>query len=132
MRLSRHAASLPILAWVCIDFCDYSSACTTLWVGLVQPAWWPIVMHALHSSQIRHAQGHKWVTLSGAKLETEMKTYRSLRKSLSKRADKQAEIRENTAQLINSAFAKYCTYVPAAELLHLMMFQAVLHLWCLV
>lgn len=82
------------------------------------------------SSQARHAQGHKWVILSNKKLEEEMKTYRGLRKSLSKRADKQAEIRENTAQLINSAFARYGTHVPAAELLLLIRFQAFLHLSC--
>ena len=60
----------------------------------------------LHWLQARHDQGHKWLILSSEKLRREMETYWGLRKSLGKRADKQAEIRENTAQLINSAFAK--------------------------
>ena len=119
MRLSRHAASVPITVWVRVDVLDKSGACTNLWVSKVQPARWLMAIHLLHSSQARYDQGHKWLILGKSKLEEEMKTYWSLRKSLSKRADKQAEIRENTAQLINSAFAKYAIYIPAAELLHL-------------
>ena len=66
------------------------------------------------ASQERERQGTKWLDLNIKKLDVELNKYRSLRKSLNKRANKQAEIRENTAQLINSAFARYAPDVSAA------------------
>ena len=45
------------------------------------------------------------------KLVKEDEKRRSLKKSLSKRADKQAEIRDHTAQKLNSAFVKYASAV---------------------
>lgn len=47
-----------------------------------------------------------------------MDKHSSLRRSLSKRAEKQALIRDNTGKQINIVFARYAAAVPGAQLVH--------------
>ncbi|CAL5228582.1 g11742 [Coccomyxa viridis] len=56
--------------------------------------------------QARYEQGSKWFALSRKKLQDEVDKHSSLRRSLSKRAKKQALIRDNTGKQINIVFAR--------------------------
>lgn len=56
--------------------------------------------------------------INGGKLAKENEKRRNLKKSLSKRADKQAEIRDHTAQKLNSAFVKYASAVYLQQCFH--------------
>ena len=74
-----------------------------------------VTIHCV-SPQARHDQGSKWFILSRSKWLEESKKHSSLRTSLSKRAEKQALIRDNTQELINRHFARFAADVPGAQL----------------
>ena len=56
--------------------------------------------------QLERNSGLKWCLASQTKLEAELDRYRSLKKALGKRAEKQSEIRDHTAQQLQLAFNK--------------------------
>ena len=57
--------------------------------------------------QVEHDLGSKWLIINAEKYKAEVNKYKNLKRSLSKRSEKQAEIRDNTAMMLNSGFHTY-------------------------
>lgn len=57
--------------------------------------------------QVEHELGSKWLIINSGNYQAEVNKYKNLKRSLSKRSEKQAEIRDNTAMMLNSGFHMY-------------------------
>ena len=57
--------------------------------------------------QVEHDLGTKWTIINSENYKAEVNKYKNLKRSLSKRSEKQAEIRDNTAMMLNSGFHTY-------------------------
>lgn len=60
----------------------------------------------LYLLQLEQETSGKWFIINEAKYRSEKEKYRELKKSLGKRAEKQSEIRDNTAAELNIHFSR--------------------------
>ena len=63
--------------------------------------------------QVEHDLASKWLVINSETYQEEVNKYKNLKRSLSKRSEKQAEIRDNTAMMLNSGFHTYAYLFPA-------------------
>ena len=96
----------------------YQSGRCISWMSLTDGQAW-LASQGVHSClvslcnlQAEYDLGAKWLDVNTEKYKAEVNKYKNLKRSLSKRSEKQAEIRDNTAMMLNSGFHTYA-YVSA-------------------